>query len=246
MPNTAFVICGGARTFLDCFDTCFKNVISRLCPDLSQVTLLFYMKLTDPGPKRQTNFDFEYKDTNYDETLAKIGEYRALGIKVYHKILFHSEINDIDLMESVKTRELYTGFNEQNEHFIRALHIAYNLERAGQILLDIEKERGAEFDTVVYIRPDLFFTGEAGHLSDYVLNEAIFCTGTSYYSYDHFAILPRAYMKKFFLDKMEIYRTNTEKEFVTPEHMYTHTVPHRIEMIAKYYIKREGDMPTAP
>ena len=153
MPNTAFVICGGARTFLDCFDTCFKNVISRLCPDLSQVTLLFYMKLTDPGPKRQTNFDFEYKDTNYDETLAKIGEYRALGIKVYHKILFHSEINDIDLMESVKTRELYTGFNEQNEHFIRALHIAYNLERAGHILLDIEKERGAEFDTVVYYSP---------------------------------------------------------------------------------------------
>ena len=125
-------------------------------------------------------------------------------------------------MESVKTRELYTGFNEQNEHFIRALHIAYNLERAGQILLDIEKERGAEFDTVVYIRPDLFFTGEAGHLSDYVLNEAIFCTGTSYYSYDHFAILPRAYMKKFFLDKMEIYRTNTEKEFVTRQEVVFH------------------------
>ena len=246
MPNAAFVFCGGARTFLECFDTCFQKVICQLCPnaDPCKVTLIFYMKLTDPGPKQQVDYDFTYKDNNYDETIQKIEAYRAKGFKLYHKILFHSEINDIDLMLSVSRRDLYTEFNEQDHHFIRALHIAYNLERAGQMLLDIEKKRGFEFDTVIYIRPDLFFTGEARPLSEYVLNEAIFCTGTSDYSYDHFAIMPRALMKSFFLDKMEIYRTNNEKEFFTPEHMYTHTVPHRIEMIAEYYIKRGGDKPT--
>ena len=46
-------------------------------------------------------------------------------------------------------------------------------------------------------------------------------------------------MKPFFLDKMEIYRTNTEKQYITPEHMYT-DIPHRIETIAPYFIKREG------
>ena len=239
MPNTIFVFCGGARTFLECFDTCFENVVSKLCPDLSKVTLLFYMKLTDPGPKGQRLWNFTYKNNNYDEILEKINEYRSKGIDIYHKLVFQSEISDIDLMASVKNREAYVGFNSTDKHLIRALHIAYNFERAGRMLLDVEREKGYQFDTVVYVRPDLMFTGEAKPLSEYILDEPIFCTGINDYSYDHFAIMSRFYMKPFFLDKMEIYRTNTEKQYITPEHMYT-DIPHRIETIAPYFIKREG------
>jgi len=239
MPKTIFIFCGGARTFLECFDTAFEKVVSKLCPDLGDVTLLFYMKLADPGPKQQENWNFRYRDTNYQETLRKIESYRTRCPQIYHKILFNSEINDIELMLSVKDRNLYTGCIQQDVHFIRALHQAYNLERAGQMLLEIQAKQGYEFDTVVYVRPDLFFTSEAAPLPTYSLDRAIFCKGTSWYSYDHFAIVPKALMREFLFGKMETYRTNTTKNFVSPEHLYTE-VAHRIEPVAEYYIKRQS------
>jgi len=239
MPKTVFMFCGGARSFLECFDTAFERIISKLCPDLGDVTLLFYMKLTDPGPKQQEYWNYSYKNTSYQETLRKIESYRDRCPEIYHKILFNSEINDIDLMLSVKNRYLYNGFNEQDVHFIRALHQAYNFERAGQMLLEIQEKKGYEFDTVVYVRPDLFFTSEAAPLSTYRLDRAIFCKGTSSYSYDHFAIVPKALMRKFLFGKMETYRTNTKRNFVTPEHLYIE-VAHTIEPLAEYYIKRQS------
>jgi len=238
MPKTIFIFCGGARTFLECFDTAFERVVKKLCPDLSEATLLFYMKLTDPGPKQQVNWNYSYRDTNYRETIEKIESYKSICPQIYHKIMFHSEINDIDLMLQVKHRHLYNGFNEQDIHFIRALHQAYNFERAGQMLLEIQAEKGYEFDIIVYVRPDLFFTSDALPMTDFILDKVIFCTGTSFYSYDHFAIVPKSYMKEFLLDKMATYRTNSTKNFVTPEHLYIQ-VPHRIETIATYYLKRD-------
>ena len=237
MPKTVFVFCGGARTFLQCFDICYEKVISRLCPDPSDVTLLFYMKLTDPGPKQQEFWNYEYADVNYNETVAKINEYRGRGIRIFDTILFHSEINDIDLMLSVKDRSLYDGFNSSDVHFIRALHQAYNFEQCGKRILEIEKAQGYQFDFAVYVRPDLIFFTEAPPLSEIILDKVVMCTGVNAYIYDHFAIVPRVYLEHFFLEKMETYRTNTTKTYETPEMLYIE-VNHRVETIAHYNIQR--------
>ena len=252
MPKTAFVFCGGSRTFLECFDTCFQNVIHRLCPDLSKVTLIFYMKLTDPGPKKfaaynvyvgkYTNCNFEYRDNNYNETIQKIEEYRTRGLQIFHRILFHSEINDFDLMLSVRSRGLYIGFNSRDNQFIRAVHQAYNFEKGGQMLLDAEGAQGFEFDAIVYIRPDLLFTGESKELGHYLLDKVILAEGDEFYSNDHFALIPRKYMKKFFFDRMELYRTNTDKKFTTAEEVYWHTIDYRVEKIAPYHIERQAQI----
>jgi len=207
------------------------------------------MKLTDPGPKLHSvmdsrlgiymNWNYCYYDNDYHEILKKITKYEAIGLKVHHRIIFHSEINDIDLMESVKKRDLYGRFNNVDVHFIRALHQAYNFERAGQMLLEVEATRAKEFDTIVYIRPDIMFTGPCKELGEYVRDKVILAEGELEYSNDHFAIIPRYYMKHFFFDRMELYRTNTEIPFTTAEEMYWHTIDYRVEKIAPYYIKRQ-------
>ena len=249
MMNTIFVFCGGTRTFLECFDACFENVISSLCPDLSKVTILFYMKLTDPGPKdhaahncflgKYVNQNFFYEEANQSDILAKIDEYRAKGVEIHETLLFNPEISDTDLMLSVKYRALYDGFNTSDVHFIRALHQAYNFQQSGKRILEIEKKHGVTFNTAVYIRPDIFFTGKSKKLSEYVTDKVILCEGEDSYSNDHFAIIPRGQFNRFFFDRMELYRTNLVKHYTTPEEVFWETIDYRVERIAPYFIKRQ-------
>jgi len=247
--DTLFVFCGGSRTFLDCFDAAFENVITKLCPDLTKVSVLFYMKLTDPGPKNfrmksyfygnYINHNFFYKDNDYNKIMAKLDEYKEKGLEISQILLFNSEINDFDLMLQVKKRSMYKGFNSMDVHLIRALHQAFNYERCGQLLQEIETVRGSEFGTIVYIRPDLLFTGCAKPLSEYRRDKVTISVGDDGYSNDHFAIIPRRYAKNFFFDRMELYRTNETTVYNTPELVYYATIEHETQKIAEYHILRE-------
>ena len=52
--NAMIVIPGNCRTFLDCFDSCYRHIISKLfSEDEYNIYIYLYLKLTDPGPKDQ-------------------------------------------------------------------------------------------------------------------------------------------------------------------------------------------------
>ena len=66
-----YFLCGNARTFFDCFDSTYENIIDKLfCDNTKKNThVLFYLKCDDPGPKGQRRWDFTYQ--LIDETILK-------------------------------------------------------------------------------------------------------------------------------------------------------------------------------
>ena len=75
-PKILFVLCGNCRTFIDCFDSCYENIISSFVSPLEKydIHLYLYLKLTDPGPKGQYDFDFTYKNVEKTAIMEKITE----------------------------------------------------------------------------------------------------------------------------------------------------------------------------
>jgi hypothetical protein len=53
------------------------------------------------------------------------------------------------------------------------------------------------------------------------------------------AIVPRDHFNAFFFDRMNVYRNNTLKCFISPEEVYWHTITYEVKPIGKYYIKRD-------
>ena len=99
MENVLFVLPGNSRTFIDCIDSIYTNLISKLFPQDVNIFIYLYLKLTDPGPKGKDNWNFQYKDNDYNIILDKIhkmkSEYPSLNIE--YKLLHSNELSDDEL-----------------------------------------------------------------------------------------------------------------------------------------------------
>jgi len=241
-PKILFVLCGNCRTFIDCVDSCYENIISSFVSPLEKyaIHLYLYLKLTDPGPKGQYDFDFTYKDVEKNALIEKIKEmqeeYPACSLE--YKIVPDNEISDIDIMSQVKARTKYDQCFDRDSVLLRALHCHYNFERCGNYILEKEAAIGDTFQTIVYIRPDLYFIQKCESIDTYHSSIVTLGEGPYVQNNDHLAIIPRKYLEAFFLDRMEVYRTNTETMFGSPEDVYWNTIPFEVKPIGKYYIKR--------
>ena len=243
-----YFLCGNARTFLNCFDSTYKNIIDKLfCDNTKKNThVLFYLKCDDPGPKKQKEWDFTY--TLLDETILK--NIISKFTEKYNNISFHLEIlptnkiNDSNILLQVKNRKLYTGFLGNDEKLIRILHIHYNFEDCGKIINKIESHNKFNFDFYIYIRPDLFFEEPCHNISKYITNtdKIILGKGPNNQNTDHMAIIPHKYKYDFFFERMNLFRTNDKKNFCITEEIYLTTIEDKyiIESIGKYSIKRES------
>ena len=124
--NVMFVLAGNCRTFIDCFDSMYSNIISKLFSEgtSNNIFLYLYLKLNDPGPKGQANWDFQYKDIEYNILIEKINEIKEkyLNIHVDYKILSSNAISDDEIMRKVKDRRLYINLFNNDYFLLRALH----------------------------------------------------------------------------------------------------------------------------
>jgi len=152
--NAMFVFSGNARSFLQCIDSCYEHVITKLFKGTNtSITILFYLKLNDP--KHPTN---SFVDINRGIVENKLNELKKYNIRIESILLDDNEIKDIDILSLVKDREKYIEYLSEDENLIRSLHCHYNFEACGKKILAYQKENNIEFDTFIYIRPDLFFT----------------------------------------------------------------------------------------
>ena len=240
MKSAIFVFSGNCRTFIDCFDSSYSHVISQLFPKDIHIFIYFYLKLSDPGPKGQNGWNFEYKDLDMKIVLDKINEIKTNHptINIEYKLLSGDEISNTDLLAQVKDRKLYTGLYEKDNILLRGLNCHYNLEKCGLYILEKELSNQFNFDYIVYVRPDLFFLNSCKNIETY--SSSIITLGEGPYSYnnDHIAIVPRNHLNSFFFDRMNVYRNNTEKCFISPEEVYWHTIKYEVKSIGKYFIKR--------
>ena len=118
------------------------------------------------------------------------------------------------------------------------MHCHYNLEKCGGYILEKEESTQQKFDYIIYARPDLFFTNKCASIETYNTSKVTLGKGPTNYNNDHIAIIPRDYLNAFFFDRIGVYRTNTQKHFISPEEVYWHTITYEVKQIGKYYIKR--------
>lgn len=238
--NAIFVLSGNCRTFIDCIDSIYLNIISELFDDTYEIYLYLYLKLSDPGPKNQEGWNFSYDKINKDKLIEKINNYSFL--KIIYKINENNEISDNDLLQQVKNRNLFNSNNDFgysiDSCFLRGLHCHYNFEKCGNNILEIENENNIKFNYIIYIRPDLFFTKKCDKIETYNNELVTFGTGPNIENMDHIAIIPRNFLNKFFFGRMEIYRNNNDVIFTNPEDVYKYNINYEIKDIGNYFIKR--------
>jgi hypothetical protein len=247
MNNNAIIImCGNCRTFTKCFESAYFNIIMQLFDNSYNIHLYLYLKLTDPGPKHQYGWNFKYDNIEYNELINKLNEFKSIYklLNLEFKILNDNEINDNELLSQVKNRNLFNSNNLFGYSFdhvlLRGLHCHYNFEKCGQYILEKEKLINKEFNYIIYIRPDLFFTNKCNSIEKY--NNDLITLGCNHLYYnnnDHLAIIPRKYLNMFFFGRMEIYRNNTDTIFSEPEQVYRYNIPYEIKDIGNYYVKRD-------
>lgn len=238
--NNLFVICGNCRTFINCIDSCYERIISKLFSNSCQNDVLFYLKLNDPGPKNQDGWNFSYDNQEYKTINDKLDELASkYNIRIYRKILFDNEISDYDILNQVKDRTKYIRYLKDDFVFLRALHCHFNFECCGKIILEIEIEQGFKYDYIIYVRPDLYFTSDCESIDKY--SKCLITLGKGPYvtNNDHIAIIPRIFMKRFFFHRMNVYRSNTTKYFDMPESVYWYKIPYRVMNIGNYIILRD-------
>jgi hypothetical protein len=241
MTTTAiFVLSGNCRTFIDCFDSLYNHIISNLFSQDYKIYIFLYLKLTDPGPKGQDGWNFEYKDVDCNMVLDKINQIKNnySNLNIEYKLLESNEITDNELMSQVKERSLYTVHYEDDKIFLRGLHCHYNFEKCGTYILEKEKSIQCNFDYIIYVRPDLFFTDNCHNIEMYNKNIITLGEGPNVFNNDHIAIIPRNYLNEFFFDRINVYRNNTVNIFHSPEQVYWHTIQYEVKPIGAYYIKR--------
>lgn len=243
--NAIFVLAGNCRTFLDCIDSLYLNIISKLFDENTNIYLYLYLKLIDPGPKMLDGSNFTYETINHDKIVDKLNNIKMIypHLNIDYKLLENNEISDDELFSQVKNRHLFTSphtFSYNLDHvLLRGLHCHYNFEKCGNYLLEKEKNINSKFDYIIYVRPDLFFTHECNNINYY--NNDLITLGNNFYAYnsfDLFAIIPRKYLDIFFFGRMEIYRNNNDTYFSIPEDVFIHNIPYEIKDIGRYYIKR--------
>lgn len=239
--DVLFVLCGNCRTFIDCIDSCYNNIITQLFnKDKYNIYVYLYLKLTDPGPKGQDGWNFTYTDVDYNLLVNKISDLQSKfeNIKVEYKILLSNENSDEELMSQVLDRSKYVSFYTKDSTLVRGLHCHYNLERCGHFIVGKEEDIRSTFKYIVYVRPDLFFTGKCEPIDTYDNTLVTLGSGPNCNNNDHIAIIPRDYFNAFFFDRMNIYRTNATIYFRMPEDVYWHTIKYIVRPIGSYFIKR--------
>lgn len=236
MTNAIFVLCGNCRTFIDCVDSIYNHVISKLFSQDVNIYVYLYLKLTDPGKKGQHGWDFEYPNVHYETLINKINLIKSIypRLNVDFKILPDNEISDRDLFSQVKKRHLYNGFYSENKKLIRGMHVHYNFECCGKYILEKESSNGILFDYIIYVRPDLFFYESCHDISLYNKSVITAMNGTD----DRFAIIPRNNLHSFFFERMNVYRNNITKFYSHAEIVYFDTIKHEDKYMGQYYIKR--------
>jgi hypothetical protein len=239
--NVIFILSGNCRTFIQCFDSLYTNIISKLFSEDFNIHVYLYLKLKDPGPKGQLGWDFEYKDVDYDTLINNINIFKNkyLSLKIEYKILSDNEISDNELLSQVKTRSLYNKENYRlDKTFLRGLHCHYNFEKCGIYITEKEKNIGSKFEYIVYVRPDLFFTECCNNIESYNKSIVTIAEGPGSCHNDHMAIIPRVNLNAFFFERINLYRNNTTHNFISPEEVYCYTIAYEEKKIGKYYIKR--------
>ncbi len=243
MDNVLVVLCGNCRTFIDCIESCYENVILKLFPnDKYNIHVYLYLKLSDPGPKGQYGWNFSYPDVESTKIISKLQilQEKYNSVSIEYKIIQTNEISDEELLSQVKSRDKYRSFYATDSTLLRGMHCHYNFEKCGEYILEKEKKLNSEFKYIAYIRPDLYFTSPCLSIESYsqTLVTLGIALGNHENNNDHIAIIPRNYLTAFFFDRMNVYRTNTSNIFYMPENVYWHTIPYEVKEIGNYYIKR--------
>jgi hypothetical protein len=238
--NAIFVLAGNCRTFIDCFDSLYIHVISKIFSEDFNIHVYMYLKLTDPGPKGQEGWNFKYKDVEHSMIIDKIQkiqtDYSTLNIE--YKLLNGDEITDNELILQVKNRNLYYKHLGEDKKLARAMQCHYNFYRCGLHVLEKEKDIECNFDYIVYVRPDLFFTNSCNNINMYNNSIVTLGMGPNIVNNDHIAIIPRHHFNTFFFDRINTYRNNTTIRFSMPEEIYWNTIKFEVKKIGEYYIKR--------
>jgi hypothetical protein len=240
MKNAIFILSGNCRTFIDCIDSIFTNVCLKLFTEDVNIYVYLYLKLTDPGPKGQDGWNYEYKDNDYKTILDKIHDIKSKYpiLNIEYKLLNGDEISNGELLSQVKNRSLYKGFYSEDNKLLRGINCHYNLEKCGNYILEKETIIHCKFDFIVYVRPDLFFVTCCNNIKSYDTNIVTLGEGPNEWNDDHIAIVPREYLNAFFFDRMSVYRNNTCKIFKTAEQIYHNTITYKVNQIGTYVIKR--------
>jgi hypothetical protein len=238
--NVLFVLCGGCRTFVDCFDSICEHVVTKMF-DHENIYMFLYLKLADPGPKDAECDKFVYGNVQLETLLTKIvasqEKYPHFRIDCY--VSEGDEISNEDLWSQLKDRNLYTGFFSSDVNLLRAMHCHYNFERCGHYILDKEASLGKEFEYIVYVRPDLFFLEDCYRIDEYSKSLVTLGESEPWFTNDHIAIIPRHKMHDFFSDRIKVYRENTTKKFTMAEAVYWETIqPYEVQSMGRYFIKR--------
>jgi hypothetical protein len=118
------------------------------------------------------------------------------------------------------------------------MHCHYNFEKCGEFIEEKEMKENFNFDYIVYIRPDIYFTEDCKPINEYDAN-IITAGWEPLFNCDHIAIIPRNHFVNFFYNRMNVYRNNTEKEFIKAEDIYFSTINYKVDYVGKYFIKRE-------
>jgi len=245
--NAIFVIAGNARTFVECINSCYNNLILKLFEGLEyNIYIYLYLKLIDSGPKGIDGHNFTYNTTDHDTILQKIQDLKDkyVDICIEYKIIDTNEITDDELLSQVKDRDLYHTYLNTDSKLLRAMHCHYNLECCGKYILEKEKAIQINFNYIIYTRPDIYFTRQCGPINVYKLNSFIMmgCVDpcVSCYPDDLVAVIPRNHLDVFFFGRMNIYRHNTTTRFGMAEEIYWYNIPRNPSRLGKYYIKRQN------
>ena len=84
--SNLFVICGQARTFIDCFDSCYNKIINILSSGKKYI--FFYLKLNNDPPKKQKKWTFSYEDIPLEKIKKKINQIKNIdNVEIYCKIV---------------------------------------------------------------------------------------------------------------------------------------------------------------
>ena len=238
LDTVLYVLCGNARTFLNCIDGVFSHVIHNLFTCNKEI--LFYLKLDDPGPKEQEDGNFTYPPLNRADVERKIQLLEQTYKLKFHVFIYPSNtIQGNELVHSLPKRELYIDYLSNDQKLERCLHFFHNFVHCGQLIEHIIKHEHKNYSQFIFLRPDLLFEEDLPSISSRN-QELIFAKGPNKPSElsDHFAIVPKKLFHSFFYYPMEMLKQNVSQPFKNVQEIYKHNKPFIEKPLGKYSIKR--------
>jgi len=250
--NNLFVISGNARTIMKCIDSQYNHIITRLFSNnpAAKVSVYMHIKLSDPGPKGLTDYNYTYAPVNREVLLEKIRDLmnQYPHIHIYHTILDGEEISEASLFSQLKGRSRFTGHLGEDKFLKRSMFIHYNYERCGVNILRLQKENNCVYDTFVYMRPDIHLTENCQTIDTYDKNKVMISLVGDISPPPHLGgsgliyIIPKKYFKNFFVDIMNIYRTERDdysEKLTAAEYVAAAAMPYEVVKIGNPSILRE-------